>query len=184
MTEEDDVEEIATARTLSKLQSHHAVLLIESLNQLLPIAKARDSARILIALASLFSEKDPWTTPDCSRRASTVLDEFVTEERAQRDEQSSLWSSIEVILKDFIKPLFAKTKNPAITPGGRKNFHRIPLARFDGSLYEPETKPWKSSHPYASTVLAWVIAQYQVWPQCEREARVHSYSHTSTLTGT
>ncbi|KAK9651947.1 hypothetical protein HCH54_001914 [Aspergillus fumigatus] len=88
-----------------------------------------------------------------------ILENFVTIAHSEAD--SSFWSLIERILKERIKPVFAKTKNPAITAEGRKNFHPVPLPRFDASIIDPATKPWKISAVYATTVLAWVIAQYQ-----------------------
>jgi hypothetical protein len=115
---------------------------------------------VITALASFTSEQDSWTTRDAYMKSKRILESFTTNSRDEAD--SSFWSLVERILKERIKPVFAKTKNPAITAEGRKNFHPVPLPRFDASIIDPATKPWKISDVYATTVLAWVIAQYQV----------------------
>lgn len=111
-----------------------------------------------------------------------ILENFVTNAHSEAD--SSFWSLIERILKERIKPVFAKTKNPAITAEGRKNFHPVPLPRFDASIIDPATKLWKISAVYATTVLAWVIAQYQVrssTPALGRIADCYDTGKGSTL---
>lgn len=115
---------------------------------------------VITALASFTSEQDSWTTRDTYLESRRILESFAT--NAHGEAESSFWSLVERILKERIKPVFAKTKNPAITAQGRKNFHPVPLPRFDASIIDPATKPWKISDVYATTVLAWVIALYQV----------------------
>ncbi|TQB76720.1 hypothetical protein MPDQ_007115 [Monascus purpureus] len=130
----------------------------ESLSGLLPIQRAFNAPDIIVALASFTSEKDAWVTKESFAKSTTVLQAYITERRLEND--PSLWSMIEYILKNRIKPLFSKTRNPAITAAGRKNFHPIPLPRFDMSVLDPETKPWKVSDVYATTVFSWIIMQY------------------------
>ena len=72
------------------------------------------------------------------------------------------WDIITRLLKEKIRPLFTKAKNPAITSEGRKNFHPVPLSRFDGSILDDEMKPWKVRDIYATGVLSWIISQYKV----------------------
>lgn len=154
----DDVDKSETIRE-NKLQLELAVSVLVALDSLLRIQKSAHAVDVITALASFTSEQDSWTTQDSYMKTREILENFVTNAHSEAD--SSFWSLIERILKERIKPVFAKTKNPAITAEGRKNFHPVPLPRFDASIIDPATKLWKISAVYATTVLAWVIAQYQ-----------------------
>lgn len=79
--------------------------------------------------------------------------------------QDGKWDLIARLLKERIRPLFTKAKNPAITSEGRKNFHPRPLTRFDGSILDDEMKPWKIRDVYATRVLGWIISRYKVCTQ-------------------
>lgn len=133
---------------------------IALLSSLLPVHKAANPVDIIIALASYTSEADSWTTQEAYGTATAVLEE--TSKAARAESLTSFWSIIERILKERIRPLFAKSKNPAITAAGRKNFHPVPLSRFDARVLDDEVKPWKVHEVYATTVFSWVIAQYHV----------------------
>lgn len=143
-----------------KLRSSLSISVIAALGSLFPMHKAADVPNIVLALASFTSEADPWTT-DESRTASTaILERFRTTSPSTPD--ASFWVVLETILKDKIRPLFTRTRNPAITAAGRKDMHPIPLPRFDTSILDPESKPWRSSDVYATTVFSWIVTQYQV----------------------
>jgi hypothetical protein len=111
------------------------------------------SPAVIVAMASFTSEKDPWTT-----KASNNCAEILLNMSCQND----LWSVIERVLREKIRPLFTKTKNPAITSEGRKNLHPVPRTRFDGGALDDSTKPWKTTDVYAPAVLSWIICQYKV----------------------
>lgn len=112
------------------------------------------SADAILAMVSYTAETDPWNTEDTFSAADMYL--HVTC-------QYGVWPIVERVLKEKIRPLFAKTKNPAITSEGRKNLHPVPPTRFDGSALDDTTKPWKNTDIYATTVLSWIISQYQVF---------------------
>jgi hypothetical protein len=133
---------------------------LAALDSLLRIQESIHATDVITALASFTSEQDCWTTRETYITSKRILESFSTNVRGEAD--GSFWSVVERILKERIKPVFAKTKNPAITAEGRKSFHPVPLPRFDASIIDPATKPWKTTDVYATTVLAWVIAQYQV----------------------
>lgn len=114
------------------------------------IARAPD---VILAMASFTSMEDPWTTEDSENEAAMHLNVQL---------QYDKWHAIEQVLKEKIRPLFTKTKNPAITSEGRKNLHPVPPTRFDGSALDDSTKPWKNTDIYATRVLSWVISQYEV----------------------
>ncbi|OKP13357.1 hypothetical protein PENSUB_959 [Penicillium subrubescens] len=80
------------------------------------------------------------------------------------------WDLIARLLKEKIRPLFTKAKNPAITSEGRKNFHPVPLTRFDGSVLDDEMKPWKVRDVYATRVLEWIISRYKPTDKAHLEA--------------
>lgn len=114
------------------------------------IARAPD---VILATASFTSMQDPWSTKDSENEAAMHLSVTLQDDK---------WGSIEQVLKEKIRPLFTKTKNPAITSEGRKNLHPVPPTRFDGSALDDSTKPWKNTDIYATSVLSWVISQYKV----------------------
>ncbi|KAL4916569.1 hypothetical protein BDW62DRAFT_211833 [Aspergillus aurantiobrunneus] len=137
-------------------RSTFAISVISRLTALLPITEAECVQDVVIALTSFSSETDAWTTHEAYATSTSLLKDFT-----EKSEPSSFWPIMESILKTRIRPLFAKTRNPAITESGRKNFHPIPLARFDLSYLDPETKPWKMHEVYATTVFSWIIKQYR-----------------------
>lgn len=143
-----------------RLKSSLAVSVLSLLSTILPIWKASSASDIITTLASFTSIEDPWTVQESFAISADILERFVTETSSDRN--NSFWPLIEEILKQRVKPLFAKTKNPAITPGGRKNFHPIPLPRFDASTLDPETRPWKNHDVYTTSVFAWIVSLYTV----------------------
>ncbi|KAB8219265.1 hypothetical protein BDV33DRAFT_192091 [Aspergillus novoparasiticus] len=144
-----------------QLRSRIALSVLATLSESLPVSKAENAADIVIALASFSSTEDPWTTQEAFTYATTLLNAFASTIATNKESNTTFWSVIEKILKDRIRPLFAKTRNPAITSAGRKNFHPVPLPRFDVGILDPETKPWKIQDIYATTVLSWIIQQYK-----------------------
>ncbi|THC99981.1 hypothetical protein EYZ11_000560 [Aspergillus tanneri] len=156
-----------------KLRSAIAISVISSLAVLLPICDAASAPDVVIALASFTSESDPWTSPRTHTCSAALLETYVDAVHSNSD--SIFWSTVEEILKQKIRPLFAKTRNPAITATGRKDFHPVPLPRFDTSVLDLETKPWKFQDVYATTVLSWIISQYRATD------RVHLEEHFPLL---
>ncbi|KAL4807575.1 hypothetical protein BDV18DRAFT_151568 [Aspergillus unguis] len=144
------------AQDKSRRRSTLAVSVISLLNGLLPLEKSEVSRDVIITLASFTDETDPWNAHEAFTTCNTLLNDF-----AERSEPSSFWITVEFILKSRIRPVFAKTKNPAITESGRKNFSPVPLPRFDTSVLDPETKPWKMDEAYITTVFSWIINQYK-----------------------
>ena len=122
----------------------------------LPDGSIASSPDVILAMASLTSKQDPWTTEDSSSSASMHLSVTC---------QDGILPIIERLLKEKIRPLFSKTRNPAITSEGRKNFHPVLVSRFDGSTLDDSTKPWKNTDIYATRVLFWVISKYKVLSQ-------------------
>lgn len=103
-------------------------------------------------MATFMSGQDPWCTDDTGMTADMYFGGGWTH----------LWDTIEMVLKKKIRPLFTKQRNPNITNEGRKDFHPVPLPRFDGSALDDSAKPWKNTDIYATTVLSWIVSQYKV----------------------
>ncbi|PWY87530.1 ATP :tRNA-specific tRNA nucleotidyltransferase [Aspergillus heteromorphus CBS 117.55] len=143
----------------NRLRSELSLSVIAALDSILPVHQAANVPDILLALASFTSEADPWTTAETGATSAAILDSFTTTARSAPN--NSFWTMLESILKEKIRPLFTKTRNPAITAAGRKDFHPVPLPRFDVSILDPEAQPWQAHEVYATTVLSWIVSQYQ-----------------------
>ncbi|PGH03326.1 hypothetical protein AJ79_07404 [Helicocarpus griseus UAMH5409] len=145
---------------LARLKSSVGVSVIELLNLISPINELEldDAVDIVTALAALTCKKDPWTTERAYDKASTILENY--ESFLRSSSKGELSTVLEVILTKKVKPLFSKTKTPAVTAAGRKNVHPVPQPRFDPSIFDPESKPWKFKDVYVVTVLSWVIGRY------------------------
>ncbi|KAJ5672200.1 hypothetical protein N7507_001327 [Penicillium longicatenatum] len=114
----------------------------------------------LITMATFMSGQDPWYTSDTQMIAEMYFCGGWTH----------LWDTIEMVLKDKLRPLFMKQRNPNITNEGRKDFHPVPLPRFDGSSLDDSAKPWKNTDIYATSVLSWIVSQYKAADKKHLEA--------------
>ncbi|KAL8793699.1 MAG: hypothetical protein Q9195_003748 [Heterodermia aff. obscurata] len=62
------------------------------------------------------------------------------------------------LLREHVKPAFVKSNNSAITPAGRKAIIALP-PRFEASIDETKSKPWKYGQVYLITVFEWILEQ-------------------------
>lgn len=152
------MKETKRAQEETRLRGSLAVQLILELTAkaavgLKGLESATGTPDVILAMASFTSEQDPWTTENSVNEASMHLETTL---------QWGKWTMIERVLKQKIRPLFTKAKNPAITSEGRKNLHPVPPSRFDGSALDDSTKPWKNTDIYATSVLSWIVSQYEV----------------------
>ena len=144
--------EIANAQEQSRLKGELATSVIQLLTSKTTLnRKWLQSSSVVMACACYTSDSDPWSTKISVENAKSVLD------LAQIP-----WGTVDEILKTRIRPLFNDSKNPSITSEGRKNFHPLPLSRFEGMSLDESTKPWKGAGIYATRILSWIIHQYQV----------------------
>jgi len=97
-------------------------------------------------------------TAEACHTATGVLQAYVNDTRQIKREFPSIVSAI---LKDDVRPLFAKSKNPAITSQGRKNIRTVQV-RYDSIVVNPESKPWKCHQPYIVSVFRWVLQNLHV----------------------
>ncbi|KAF5016567.1 hypothetical protein F66182_11711, partial [Fusarium sp. NRRL 66182] len=147
-----------------------AISCIKHLNNIFSILEVTNSEKIVTTLLSFTSPHDPWTTNTSLQDAVTILRSYMEPETRLK-----CWHVLERICESRIRPIFAKTKNPAITASGRKNLHPLPQPRFDESLFDPKTKPWKYKDVYATTVLEWILAQYTTSDINRLENQFHFY---------
>lgn len=134
-----------------------AISCIKYLNDILPLLEVTNPGNVFTTLLSFTSPYDPWTTSTSVQDAVISLQSYMEPETRLK-----CWHILERVCESKIRPIFVKTKNPAITASARKNLHPLPRPRFDESLLDPETKPWKHKELYATTVLEWILAQYTV----------------------
>lgn len=136
--------------------------MLRYLDRLFPIYQLDDQIKLHVipALATFTSRIDPWTTEPAFNNVSQLLDAFKSQIYDTPD--NSLAPLLGDILRTVIKPLFAKTKNTAITAAGRKNEHPIPMPRFDQSVFDEGAKPWRYRDVWAVTVLKWIVGEYRV----------------------
>ncbi|KAJ5940272.1 hypothetical protein N7516_000440 [Penicillium verrucosum] len=147
-------DDIIKAQNESRFRSELALELILVLNKPLvglpPNGRLGNAADILLAGACFANKQNPWATSESYNAASMLM-----------------------------STSFAKTKNPAITSAGRKNFHPQTLPRFGASDLDASTKPWKTTDIYVGAVLSWILSQYQ--PEDKTQFETHFQLFVPTI---
>ncbi|KAJ5200576.1 hypothetical protein N7491_008620 [Penicillium cf. griseofulvum] len=170
-------DDIIKPQNESRFRSELALELLLVLNKPLaglPNGKPDNAADILLAGACFANEQNPWATSESYNAASMLMSVWVQDTRRA----NTFWPAIDFILRDRIRPLFAKTKNPAITSAGRKNFHPQALPRFGSIDIDSPAKPWKTSDVYVAAVLSWILSQYQPEDKTHFEAHFQLFVPT------
>ena len=127
------------------------------LNRLDSLSKSGDPPiELITSLAAYTNAYDPWTTPDANNDTEKILGSLI----GSVDDASKA-KVFNGVLADSIKPLFAKSKNPAVTEQGRKVIHPLPQP-LDMSDMETSSKPWKFRDIYIVTVYRWVLTRLTV----------------------
>lgn len=161
-----------------RLQATVGVSILGYLDQILPIREARDSVPIVTTLATFTCERDPWTSPEAYTKASSILAIAVPCTPTEKEYLGDLLRSIH---ERTIKPIFSASKNPDITPAGRRNLYPVHQSRFNPSLFSTDSEPWKNQCVYVITVLSWVLSQYPVC--CSSRAVVILIKDESSIRG-
>lgn len=137
-----------------KIASNLGLNVICRLLELQPVDKL--DQRILLSILAFTDPRDPWTTPASAEIAGKLTERF----------QSQLAPSgfiVEFILKDFVRPLFSKSKPQSITTQGRKAMFRTgPRKQLEIADIDPANKPWKYKDVYAVTVFQWALEHINV----------------------
>ncbi|KAJ5894689.1 hypothetical protein N7495_006380 [Penicillium taxi] len=153
-------------RLRAKLATEFILQLEIRMNPCFEDRSATQTSEAIVAIISYHSAQDPWTAGPQAADITQLSDQYLTQVMRQKD----VMGSIEKILREIIKPLFTKTRNPALTSEGRKNLYPLPLPHFDGSTFDDSAKPWKNTNIYATTVLSWIISQYKSTHKAQLEA--------------
>jgi hypothetical protein len=120
----------------------------------------KDTTDILTRLKHLKSKGNKSTS---LTQAISLLESASKEGTPSEDVLSSL-------LTDVVKPVFASTPNPNLTPAGRKNLVSLPptTGRFNAQFVENDRKPWKQAS-WPIDILRYVIHQYESQPAPSRK---------------
>ncbi|KAF6232717.1 hypothetical protein HO173_009156 [Letharia columbiana] len=138
--------------TPDEVAKYHAmslsgILLLSRLENIEPLSKDESVVTILTCLASFTDLNDPWTYSEAKDHACVLSEHYAA--------TANLSTILTGLLQARVKPLFAKTKNPAITQQGRKAIDPLPSAATAHSDLDGETKPWKYRDAYIVTVFQW-----------------------------
>ena len=125
------------------------------------------NSELLTCLSSFTCAEDPWTKQASQTEASSLLVHYITSFASKTEGSQPLLANL---LRDIIKPAFAKSKNSAITPAGRKAISTLP-PKIEASIDETKLKPWKYDQVYIVTVFDWVLKQLDVRPRTHKHIR-------------
>lgn len=134
--------------------SLYGISLLRRLLKIEPLAEDESVVTILTSLASFTDLSDRWTHPNAGDHAYTLSEDYVA--------SGILPTILTRLLEERIKPLFSKTKSPAITQQGRKAINPLPIATTAHSDLDGETKPWKYRNAYIVTVFQWALKHLDV----------------------
>lgn len=130
------------------------ILLLARLRQFEPLSEKEHVVTILTCLASFTDLNDPWTCSKAMDHAYSLSEDYAA--------SGNLSTILTGLLQERIKPLFAKTKNPAITQQGRKAIDPLPIASAAGNDLDGEARPWRYHDAYIVTVFQWVLEHLDV----------------------
>jgi hypothetical protein len=110
----------------------------------------------LFLVIGLAETNSPWTTERSSSVASKILGEQVRGREVPE-------LVVEVVLRNYLRPLFSKSKPATVTAAGRKAEYPENSDREHGLPDETRrTKPWKYEDFRAIPVLGWAVEQADV----------------------
>lgn len=120
---------------------------------------AKDDAQVLYTATALADAGQPWTTDTAATTATRLLTDHF-----QRAADKTDWI-VDGILKQYLRPLFARSRPPTVTESGRKAaFPSNPGGDNTGpkrgattNSESPQAKPWKYVDMRAISVFAWAV---------------------------
>ncbi|KAI6431010.1 hypothetical protein MCOR21_004243 [Pyricularia oryzae] len=111
----------------------------------------------VLVTAVAYADPDlPWTTPAASQLAREIIEAIVSATDVNKDAVI-----VDRVLKDYLRPLFTKSKPATVTDSGRKA-HFAPEPETTGGVLDRETraaKPWKHVDLRAVPAFAWAVKQ-------------------------
>lgn len=130
------------------------ILLLSHVQKIYPLSPDQSIVGLLTSLVSFSDLNDPWTCTRAREQARSLVEYYVGHR-----ELSTLLTQL---LQERVKPLFARSKNPAITQQGRKAIDPLPSNATAHSGLDAETKPWKYRDVYIVTVFQWILTRLTV----------------------
>lgn len=130
------------------------LLLLAHILRIEPLLKDEHALTILTCLATFTDLSDPWTCSKARECAYSLSESYAA--------SGNLSTLLTRLLRERIKPLFARTSNPAVTPQGRKTIEPLPYTATAHSDLSGEAKPWKYCNAYSVTVFRWVLSRLDV----------------------
>ena len=135
-----------------------------------------DDAALLTTIA-FADESEPWATEATSKLASELLTQQLDEDTVKRQ------FIAEAILRDYLRPLFSKSRPATVTASGRKAEYIDPERQSGLPDDSRKTKPWKYEDLRAIPVLSWAVEAadvsyitYLPWPFI-----LHDLTSTSSI---
>ena len=125
---------------------------------IVPLRDDDSAVEFFQALASFTQSRDSWTTEALKIQADNLLQRSI---KLLRHECDSIEALLSRLLREKVKPLFAKSKNPNVTEAGRKNISPLPVP-VEHSIDEIALKPWKYQDVYIVAVFEWILNQLNV----------------------
>ena len=147
-------DEVARARAKTLVGLH----LLRHLYQIVSISQPQLLVTVVVGLATFTDPNDAWTTPEAREEAVSLLGDCLEISKSTHKGTNGL---VTALLREEIRPLFAKSKNTALTQQGRKAINPLP-EKFEASEQETDIKPWKYHHIHVVTVFKWVLEHVDV----------------------
>lgn len=128
--------------------------LLSHLQELLPVSPPESTIMLYTCLASFSDSDDAWTSQTAEQQAQDLAETSITPDQIP--------GLIHALLEERVKPLFARSRNPAITQQGRKAINPLPIPTSASIDVDVEAKPWKYGDMYIVTVFQWVLHHLDV----------------------
>ncbi|CAK7211279.1 hypothetical protein SEUCBS140593_001125 [Sporothrix eucalyptigena] len=121
---------------------------------------AKDDAQVLYTITALADAGQPWTTDAAAAAAQRLLTDYFADD----DQKKQQWI-VDGILKQYLRPLFARSRPATVTESGRKAAFVDQASGIGGSkrdddtahVESPQAKPWKYVDLRAISVFAWAV---------------------------
>ena len=132
--------------------------LLSLLEKISPASDDEITVNVVSCLASFTDTREKWSCPEASEQAYLLLNTMLSQLKGEPERFQALISRL---LEEHVKPLFVKTKNPAVTARGRRVLEPPP-STYMASDPDTEIKPWKFHDIYIVTVLRWILQSLTV----------------------
>ncbi|KAL8738337.1 MAG: hypothetical protein Q9181_000847 [Wetmoreana brouardii] len=130
------------------------VFLLSQLRRL-QLSDPEHTGPLIACLASFTNAEDPWTSDDAHGLSRLMLSEYL---ESIEGKPKALEDLITNLLRERVKPLFVKSRNPILTEAGRKASSPT-IGNSSSTDFESADKPWKFETPHIVAVFEWILQQ-------------------------